>query len=214
MYRTESDKTCDQTGFGWFVMYGMYRMLQACLELVDWKGGFLSLLDDSQRFEAKEANQKFLSSFKQNFAPPGGSGGGGATYVGAGSDGYSHGCVSLPSLGWNAKRMIQCHAILNVYLFVVECSTIDRGNTTSVTLLVCSVPTASFCSRRRRWFKLGSCFLIGSPARCARSDPYLPGTSTCLSYGTGFACPNFIWLEHIHTSTTLLVRRPNKIEYS
>ena len=214
MYRTESDKTCDQTGFGWFVMYGMYRMLQACLELVDRKGGFLSLLDDSQRFEAKEANQKFLSSFKQSFAPPGGSGGGGATYVGAGSDGYSHGCVSLPSLGWNTKRMIQCHAILNEYFFVVECSTIDRGNTTSVTLLVCSVPTASFCSRRRRWFKLGSCFLIGSPARCARSDPYLPGTSTCLICGTGFACPNFIWFEHIHTSTTLLVRRPNKIEYS
>ena len=44
MYRTESGKTCDQTGFGWFVMYGMYRMLQACLELVDGKGGLLSLL--------------------------------------------------------------------------------------------------------------------------------------------------------------------------
>ena len=40
-------------------------MLQACLELVDGKGGLLSLLDDSQRFETKEANQKFLSSFKQ-----------------------------------------------------------------------------------------------------------------------------------------------------
>ena len=112
MYRTESDKTCDQTGFGWFVMYRMYRMLQACLELVDGKGGLLSLVDDSQRFETKEANRKFLSSFKQSFAPPGGSGGGGKRCVGAGSDGYSHGCVSLPSLGWNAKRMIQRHVFL------------------------------------------------------------------------------------------------------
>ena len=221
MYRTESDKTCDQTGFGWFFMYRMYRMLQACLELVDWKGGLLSLLDDSQRFETKEANQKFLSSFKQSFAPPGGSGAGGATCVGAKSDGYSHGCVSLPSLGWNAKRMIQRHAFLNEYFFAVGCtiregerSTIDRGNTTSATLFVCSVPTVLFCSRQRRWFKLGSCFLIGSPARCARSGPYLPGTSTCLSCGTGFTCPNFIWFEHIHTGTTLLVRRPNKIKCS
>ena len=162
MYRTESDKTCDQTGFGWFVMYRMYRMLQACLELVDGKGGLLSLVDDSQRFETKEANRKFLS-----FAPPGGSGGGGKRCIGAGSDGYSHGCVSLPSLGWNAKRMIQRDAF-----FVVGCtiregerSTIDRGNTTSATLLVCSVPTVLFSSRRRRWFKLGSCFSIGSPAR-------------------------------------------------
>ncbi|CAN0442613.1 unnamed protein product, partial [Ascophyllum nodosum] len=40
---------------------------KACLELVDGKGGLLSLLDDSQRFEAKEANQRFLSSFKQSF---------------------------------------------------------------------------------------------------------------------------------------------------
>ena len=168
MYRTESDKTYDQTVFGWFVMYRMYRMLQACLELVDGKGGLLSLLDDSQRFEAKEANQRFLSSFKQSFSPPGGSGGGGRRCVKAGSDGYSHGCVSLPSLGWNAKRMIQRHAF-----FVVECTirkgerrTIDRGNTTSATLLVCSLPTVLLSSRRRRWFKLGSCFSIGSPARC------------------------------------------------
>ena len=166
-------------------------MLQACLELFDGKGGLLSLLDDSERFEAKEANQKFLSSLKQSFAPPGGSGGGSKRCVGAGSDGYSHGCVSLPSLSWNAKRMIQRHAILNEYFFVVggtiqegEHSTIDRGNTTSATLLVCSVPTVSFCSRSRRWFKLGSFFSIGSPARCVRSDTYLPGASTCLSCRT------------------------------
>ena len=156
MYFTESDKTCDQTGFGWFVMYRMYRMLQACLELVDGKGGLMSLLDDSQRFETREANQKFLSSLKQSFSPPGGSGGGGATCVGAESDGYSHGCVSLPSLGWNAKRMIQRHAILNEYFFAVGCTigegergTIDRGNTTSATQFVCSVPTVSFCSRKK-----------------------------------------------------------------
>ena len=120
-------------------------MLQTCLELIDGKGGLLSLLDDSQRFETKEANQKFLSSFKQSFAPPGGSGGGGGRCVGAGSDGYSHRCVSLPSHAQNMKRMIQRNVILNKYYVVVgcsirdgECSTIDRGNTTSSTPLVCS----------------------------------------------------------------------------
>ena len=120
-------------------------MLQACLELIDGKGGLLSLLDDSQRFETKEANQKFLSSFKQSFAPPGGSGGGGGRCVGAGSDGYSHRCVSLPSHAQNIKCMIQRNVIINKYYVVVgcsirdgKCSIIDRGNTTSSTPLVCS----------------------------------------------------------------------------
>lgn len=49
---------------------------QACLELIDGKGGLFSCLDDIQRFEGKEANLKFLSSFKQKHGPPAGGGGG------------------------------------------------------------------------------------------------------------------------------------------
>lgn len=52
------------------------HLVQACLELIDGKGGLLSLLDDSQRFATKEANQKFLSSFKQKFGPVASGGGG------------------------------------------------------------------------------------------------------------------------------------------
>lgn len=43
---------------------------------MDGKGGLFSLLDDIQRFEGKEANLKFLSSFKQKHGPPGGAGAG------------------------------------------------------------------------------------------------------------------------------------------
>ncbi|CAM9378853.1 unnamed protein product [Hapterophycus canaliculatus] len=50
---------------------------KACLELIDGKGGLFSCLDDIQRFEGKEANLKFLSSFKQKHGPPAGGGGGG-----------------------------------------------------------------------------------------------------------------------------------------
>lgn len=50
--------------------------MQPCLELIDGKGGLFSCLDDIQRFEGKEANLKFLSSFKQKHGPPAGGGGG------------------------------------------------------------------------------------------------------------------------------------------
>lgn len=54
-----------------------FLCVQACLELIDGKGGLFSCLDDIQRFEGKEANLKFLSSFKQKHGPPAGGGGGG-----------------------------------------------------------------------------------------------------------------------------------------
>ena len=219
MCSTDFYKTCHQTVFGCFFICRMYRMLQACLELIDGKGGLLSLLDDSQRFEAKEANQKFLSSFKQRFAPPGGSGGGGGRCVGAESDGYSHRCVSLPSHAQNMKRMIQRDVILNEYHVVVgcsirdgECSTIDRGNNNVCDTARLFVPTVSFCLCRGSLVKPSSSFSIGSPARCARSDPYLPGTSTRSSCETGSTCSNLMWFEHL--PTTFFACRPNKIRCS
>ncbi|CAN0160389.1 unnamed protein product, partial [Ectocarpus sp. 6 AP-2014] len=72
---------------------------KACLELIDGKGGLFSCLDDIQRFEGKEANLKFLSSFKQKHGPPaGGSGGGGGANLrgNMAKSGSTYGSISSP----------------------------------------------------------------------------------------------------------------------
>ncbi|CAB1106500.1 unnamed protein product [Ectocarpus sp. CCAP 1310/34] len=72
---------------------------KACLELIDGKGGLFSCLDDIQRFEGKEANLKFLSSFKQKHGPSaGGGGGGGANMRGSmAKAGSTYGSISSPA---------------------------------------------------------------------------------------------------------------------
>lgn len=65
------------SGCSYMTAFDFFGSVQACLELIDGKGGLFSCLDDIQRFEGKEANLKFLSTFKQKHGPPAGGGGGG-----------------------------------------------------------------------------------------------------------------------------------------